>query len=310
MSVAAPSSGTGAGRPTAEASGSGAGHLRLRAEEAASALPPLLVSAEQLAGAVLLGEHGRRRSGVGDDFWQYRPVQIGDSRRMIDHRRSAKGDQQFVREREWQIAQTVHFWVDQGASMRFSSDQNRPQKIDRARLLGLAAAVLMVRGGERVGLTGGGLPPRRGNMQILRMAEAWSKEEAAAYAAPEHRALIPQARALFLSDFLGPIEELTLALSKAADRGVRGILLQILDPTEEVFPFSGRTRFESVTRDMAHETLKAAGLRDRYLERLAERRDQLEQLCRLTGWQLGQHHTGETAQSALLWLYHAVGRRP
>ena len=58
--------------------------LRARSEDQAARLPPLLARAEQLAGAVLLGDHGRRRAGSGDDFWQYRPAQIGDSRRMID----------------------------------------------------------------------------------------------------------------------------------------------------------------------------------------------------------------------------------
>jgi len=253
-----------------------------------------------------LGEHGRRRAGLGDDFWQYRPAQMGDSRRMIDHRRSARGDQQFVREREWQIAQSVMLWVDQGASMRFSSDQNLPQKVDRARLLTLAIAILLVRGGERVGLTGTTLPPRRGNAQILRLAEAFSQDAPDDYAAPEHRAMIPHARAMFISDFMGDMSEVTLALTKAADRGVRGVVYQVLDPSEESFPFRGRTIFESVGGTLAHETLKAGELRDRYLDRLAARRDKLRALCRATGWHLGLHHTSDSAQSALLWLYRAL----
>ena len=76
-----------------------------------------------------------------------------------------------MREREWQIAQSVMLWVDQGASMRFASTKDLPDKADRARLLGLALSVLLIRGGERVGLTGTALPPRRGNPQVLRLAE-------------------------------------------------------------------------------------------------------------------------------------------
>ncbi|MCV6585436.1 MAG: DUF58 domain-containing protein [Marinibacterium sp.] len=282
-------------------------HLRQRAESEAARLPPLLARAEQLAGTVLLGDHGRRRSGLGDDFWQYRPAQLGDSRRMIDHRRSARGDQQFVREREWQIAQSVMLWVDQGASMRFASDPNGlPTKIDRARLLALATAVLLVRGGERVGLTGTTLPPRRGNNQILRLSEMFSLDDPQDYAPPEHRAMIPHARALFISDFLGPLDEVKLALTKAADRGVRGALLQVLDPSEESFPFQGRTIFQSVGGTLAHETLKAGDLRDRYLARVAERKAALADLCALTGWHLGLHHTSQSAQSALLWIYRAL----
>jgi uncharacterized protein (DUF58 family) len=283
--------------------------LRARAEAQAARLPALLARAEHLAGAVLLGAHGRRRAGLGDDFWQYRPAQLGDSRRMIDHRRSARGDQEFVREREWQIAQSVMLWVDQGASMRFSSDPALPQKADRARLLGLALSILLVRGGERVGLTGTNLPPRRGNPQILRLADMLCRDDPADYSPPEHRAMIPHARALFISDFMGDVGAVKLALTKAADRGVRGILYHLLDPSEEVFPFSGRTIFESMGGTMCHETLKANDLKSRYLDRLAARKDELQQLCTLTGWRYGLHHSDAPAQSALLWLYGALDAR-
>lgn len=280
--------------------------LRSRAEDQAARLPPLLARAEQLAGAVLLGDHGRRRAGLGDDFWQYRPYRQGDSKRLIDHRRSAMGDIQYVREREWQIAQSVMLWVDQGASMGFASSTDVPTKAERARVVTLALAILLIRGGERVGLTGTRLPPRRGNAQIIRLAEMFSEDAEHDYAPPEHRVMIPHAGAVFVSDFLGDIEEVKLALTKAADRGVRGILYHVLDPSEEAFPFRGRAVFESMGGTLRHETLKANGLRDRYLERLAERKAELQSLCHVAGWQYGVHHTDGSAQSALLWLWRAV----
>ncbi len=280
--------------------------LRSEAQREASRFPALLARAEQLAGTVLLGEHGRRRAGLGDDFWQYRPLRAGDSYRQIDWRRSGRGDEQFVREREWQVAQSVQLWVDPGASMRFSSHKDLPTKAERARLVALAAAILLIRGGERVGLTGWKLPPRRGDVQSLRLAELLSDEGDADYAEPEARGMIPNARALFVSDFLGDIDAVEAALTKAADRGVRGVLCQVLDPAEESFPYHGRTIFESVGQTMAHETLKANELRARYLERLAERKARLEALCRLTGWHYQCHHTDQSAQSALLWIYRAL----
>ncbi|KNG93766.1 DUF58 domain-containing protein [Pseudaestuariivita atlantica] len=282
--------------------------LRLEAEEAAARLPDLLAHADHLASTVLLGTHGRRRAGLGDDFWQYRPARPGDSRRMIDWRRSARGDTQFVREREWQIAQTVQLWIDQAGSMRFTSGQH-PDKAHRARLVGLALAVLLLRSGERVGLTGTRLPPRRGDIQILRLAEMFLDAEDADYSPPEHRGMLPRSQAVFVSDFLGEIDEVETALTKAADRGVRGVLLQILDPVEENFPFRGRAIFQSVGGSLAHETLKADDLRDRYLDRLAERKARLSHLSSVTGWQYHCHHTDQSAQAALMWLYHALDRR-
>lgn len=281
-------------------------HLRTRAQEEAGRFPALLARAEQLAGTVLLGDHGRRRAGLGDDFWQYRPLTVGDSYRQIDWRRSARGDEQFVREREWQIAQSVQVWVDPGASMRFSSSKTLPTKADRARLVALAASILLVRGGERVGLTGWKLPPRRGDAQTLRLAELLSEDGEDDYAEPEARGMLPHAKALFVSDYLSDPAPVEAALTKAADRGVRGVLLQVLDPSEEAFPFDGRTIFESVNKSLRHETLKAGDLRRAYLHRLAERKARLDAICRLTGWQHFTHHTDQTAQSALLWVYRAL----
>jgi len=283
--------------------------LRTRAEGLASVLPPLLAEAEHLAATVMLGSHGRRRAGVGDEFWQYRPLVEGDEARMIDWRRSARSDVHFVREKEWQGAQSVVVWVDGSRSMAFTGDHNRATKADRARLLALALSVLLVRAGERVGLSNLGQPPRGGPVQLVRMAEALTGDLGDAdYGMPETPGLPQHARALFLSDFLGDMNGVETALAKAADRGVRGTLLQILDPVEESFPFDGRTIFESMGGTVSHETLKAGELRDRYLERLAERKDRLEHLARVSGWLYDCHHTGESAQAALLWLYAALER--
>lgn len=280
--------------------------LRQHAQEEATRFPALLARAEHLAGTVILGEHGRRRAGQGDDFWQYRPMRAGDTLREIDWRRSARGDEQFVREREWQIAQSVLIWVDPGASMRFASVPELETKAHRARLTALATAILLIRGGERVGLTGWHLPPRRGNAQIERLAEMLSSDDTDDYAIPEARGMLPHARAVFISDFMADLAPIEAAMTKAADRGVRGAMLQVLDPAEEAFPFHGRTIFESVGGTVAHETLKANDLRDRYTERLAARRDRLRHLCRVTGWHFHCHHTDADPQAALLWLYRSL----
>lgn len=280
--------------------------LRHAAEVEAERLPDLLARARHLANTVLLGVHGRRRSGLGDDFWQYRPMQQGDSRRMIDWRRSAKGDSQFVREREWQVAQTVQLWVDQGGSMRFSGAKDRGDKAGRARLVALALAVLLLRSGERVGLTGTALPPRRGDIQILRLAEMFLAENAQDYAPPEAKGLLPRAHAVFVSDFLGDFTPIHEALAKASDRGMPGVLLQVLDPVEETFPFRERAVFESVGGSLQHETLKADDLRMRYLDRLETRKGELKRLAQISGWHYHFHHTDDPAQSALLWLYQAL----
>jgi len=282
--------------------------LRGGAEALAAPLPPLLAEAEHLATTVIVGDHGRRRAGLGDTFWQYRPAQYHDERRHIDWRRSAKSDAQFVQDKEWQIAQSVQVWVDQSASMAFTSTEGGVTKADRARVLALATAILLLRGGERVGLTGNLLPPRRGEAQAAQMALLLCEDHPDDFGAPVADGMLHHSRAVFVSDFLGNMDEVERALARAADRDIRGALVQVLDPAEEAFPFDGRTIFESMTGAMRHETLKAGELRERYLDRLAERQARLADLARLSGWQFHTHHTGESATAALLWLYTALER--
>lgn len=280
--------------------------LRSRAELLGQSLPALLAEAELLSARLMLGEHGRRRAGQGDEFWQYRPAQAGDAARSIDWRRSAKSDGHFVQTREWQAAQSVTLWVDQARSMGFSGDKSRAPKLDRARLLALALAVLLLRGGERVGLSRGAAP-KPGRAQVLEILSALDAAQSDQdYGAPGADGLEPHGRAVFLSDFLGRLDPLEAALAAASDRGVKGILLQILDPAEEEFPFDGRTIFESMSGALRHETQSAADLRSRYLDRLAERKDRLATLAAAMGWHYHCHHTGAPAQSALLWAYGAL----
>lgn len=283
--------------------------LRHRSETVSGSLPPLMLEAEHLAATIMLGHHGRKRSGVGDEFWQYRPAEVGDGVRTIDWRRSARADTPFVREKEWQAAQSLMIWVDDSASMAFTGGRDRPSKLRRAQTLSMALAILSIRSGERVGLTTLHEPPKAGNIQLIRLAQAlMDPVEPEDYGSPMFTRMPSGARAAFFSDFLGDTAGVEKALTNAADRGVKGALVMILDPDEEAFPYDGRTVFESMSGAIRFETLKAKGLREAYIERLAARKDALETLCRRTGWRLDIHHTDHAPEEALLWLYHALER--
>lgn len=288
--------------------------LRSRSEAAASALPALLADAEHLANVVLLGDHGRKRYGTGDEFWQYRPAEAGDSYRAIDWRRSARADGHFVRQTEWQAAQAVMLGVDDAASMTFTGSAKgrdaRPSKLRRAQTLAMATAILAIRGGERVGLSHLAEPPRAGQAQLLSLASAlMDHEDRPDYGAPKPQIMPEGCQAVFFSDFLGDPTAIETVISQAADRGVKGALIQILDPDEEAFPYDGRTVFESMSGAVRFETLKARSLREAYLDRLAERKDRLKSKARRTGWRYYLHHTNKPADPALLWLYQSLERR-
>ncbi|MCC5988278.1 MAG: DUF58 domain-containing protein, partial [Pararhodobacter sp.] len=257
--------------------------------------------------------HGRRRAGHGAEFWQFRPAAGSDGLRRIDWRRSARGDEHFVRETEWQAARAVALWVDPGAAMDFASRKGADSKGARARLLAMSLALLLLRGGERVGLARPDMPPRSGQSQATTLALALSAPEAGAEAntgtehgAPDLAALPPGGHAVLFSDFLGDPAPVEAALAQAAARNVRGYLVQMLDPAEEEFPFDGRTRFESMSGHLRFETLRAADLRGPYRQRLAERKDLLDRMAYSAGWRFATLHSDSPPAAGLLWLWQAI----
>jgi uncharacterized protein (DUF58 family) len=287
-----------------------AGHLRRDAEKVSGSLPPLLVEAERLVSTLAIGVHGRRRSGMGETFWQYRQAEPGDSLSDIDWRRSAGSDQLFVRETEWEAAESVLIWCDRARAMDFKSDGMDWTKADRARLLSLAMAVLLNRGGERFGLMGTEAErPRAGETQLMRVAAQLSARDhnAGDFGAPPEGLMPKAGKALFFSDFMGPRDKVLPALLHAAGQGTGGIFVMILDPVEETFPFNGRTRFESVAKTVRHETDQAASLRDAYLARLQERREDLAEVARRSGWHLLLHRTDESPRKPLVRLHAILG---
>src|SRR5262249_59909894 len=85
-------------------------------------------------------------------------------------RQPAKSDRLFLRETEWAAAQSVWLWRDASPSMRWHSGPELPPKGDRAEVLLLALAALLLRAGERVALLGSELPPSASRASLERMA--------------------------------------------------------------------------------------------------------------------------------------------
>ena len=102
------------------------------------------------------------------------------------------------------------------------------------------------------------------------------------------------------------MDQLGTAMTQLADKGVGGVLVQILDPAEEAFAFQGRTLFESMGRGLRHETRKARDLRERYIARLGARKQALSEMAARFGWQYHCHHTDAPAAAPLLWVFHAL----
>lgn len=290
-------------------SAAAAAGLRREAESLAERLPPLLVAADRVAMTVAQGVHGRRRVGTGETFWQFRPYQTGDSTHRIDWRQSARSSQVFLREQEWEAAESVWLWCDGSASMHYRSQPRLPSKYERALLLTLALASLLTRAGERVALLGHERRPAGGRPGMERFAMTLAGLPLPGASLPPAQALPRFARMVMISDFFTNPDELRQRLRSFVAMGVQGHLLQVLDPAEPNLPFTGRVRFEGVEQEGAALIGKVEDVRTRYQQRLEAHRQGLRDLARSLNWSFAGHVADRPAEPAILSLYTALSTK-
>lgn len=275
--------------------------LQDEAEALSAALPPLMVEAERLASAVSLGIHGRRKAGMGESFWQFRRFRAEDPSTAIDWRQSAKSQHLFVREREWEVAQSVWFWRDGSPGMGFSS--GAVSKRDRASLLALALASALVRGGERVALFGEGHAPASSRAALRRIAYALGAGQNSNDSLPPQAPMSRNAQFVWLSDFLSPMAAIEASLRRMTQSGLSGHLVHIIDPAEEDFPYEGRTRFEAPGEDLRETLGRAESVAAAYRARFKAHAETVALLAGKLGWSYLAHRTDKAPQTALIALY-------
>ncbi len=272
----------------------------------AATMPRLILEARRIAATVVHGLHGRRRAGTGENFWQYRRFMSGEPARRVDWRRSARGEHLFVREREWEAAHTIWIWPDRSPSMAFASGLGREPKLDRALVAAFALAEVLVQGGERIGVPGL-LHPTASRDVIERMAQAVVHDAGARASLPPPFGPSPLSEIVILSDLWVPTAEALRMLAELAAGGARGHLVQIVDPAEESFPYSGRVEFVEPEGAGAVTAGRAEMWRADYDARVARHRDAIHAEAARLGWTFTIHRTDRPASDLLLRLYAHMG---
>ncbi|MDX2288667.1 MAG: DUF58 domain-containing protein [Hyphomicrobiaceae bacterium] len=278
--------------------------LEAGAHALAERLPELMVEASRIAHTVAHGIHGRRRAGPGETFWQFRQYQPGDATSLIDWRRTASASHVYIRQREWEAAHTMWLWPDLSTSMEFRSSLAPVTKRDRALVLGLALSELLVRGGERVGLLGL-TQPTASRKAVVKLAEAIlmrGEEAALSEGLPPRTRLQRFSGVILISDFLDPIEAIGERIAALAGHGVKGHVVQVLDPAEETLPFEGRLEFIGPEGGERWVADRVESLRADYQAKLTAHRAALIETTRKLGWSFLLHHTDRPASEPLLNL--------
>jgi uncharacterized protein (DUF58 family) len=268
----------------------------------AASLPRLVLEARRIAANVIHGLHGRRRAGAGENFWQYRRFVSGEPAARVDWRRSARDDHLYVREQEWEASHTVWIWPDRSPSMAFASHRARDSKLERGLIVAFALADLLVAGGERVGIPGL-MNPTASNNVIDKMAQAMLHDDATRLSLPP--SFVPSALAeiVVLSDFWSPMPDIRNMLAGLSSSGAHGTLIQVVDPAEETFPYSGRIEFVEPEGGEVITAGRAESWMNDYVARVALHRDEIRAETNRLDWLFSTHTTSRSAAELLLFLH-------
>src|ERR1041385_9221636 len=186
-----------------------------KSRKLAALVPRLILEARRVASTLIHGLHGRRRAGPGENFWQYRRFVNGEPSNSVDWRRSARDDNLYVREREWEASHTIWLWTDRSPSMDFVSKLSEWSKLDRALVVSFALAEVLVQGGERVGIPDVMRPSSNRNI-IEKMAQTIVHDAAERPSLPPNFAPAPFSEALLLSDLWSPVSDFRRTLAQPA----------------------------------------------------------------------------------------------
>lgn len=270
----------------------------------AALIPDCLVEAQRVANIVIAGWHGRRKRGTGDNFWQFRQFTQGENYATIDWRKSARDDHLYVRDKEWETAHTVWLWADMSPSMWFRSEMTHLTKESRGLVILFAMAEILSRSGERIGIPGL-MDPILARDGAERMAQVLiaADDDHPQLKAPDLSQINRLSDVILISDFLDDGEKIIETCASNSRLGIRGHLVEVCDPAEEVFPYTGRTEFIEPERRTKFLAGRAASLADDYVKAYQQRRLALSEQVRRFGWSFTTHRTDRLASDALAALY-------
>jgi uncharacterized protein (DUF58 family) len=280
------------------------GDLLARARARAALLPDLLVEAQRIANIITPGWHGRKRRGIGEEFWQYRPYSSGETVARIDWRRSARDEHVYVRDLEWQAAHTVWLWADPSPSMLYQSQLATVSKESRALVIVLALAEILSRSGERIAYPQV-FAPTSSRHGAERLAASLFSVEALA-PSPELNAVSRHSECVYVSDFLDPVEDIIETLEPLSARAVRVHMVEVSDPAEENFPYLGRTEFIDPESGLKLTAGRADTLASQYRQLYIARREELTRYAKSRGWSYVTTKTDGLASLALVQLFGAL----
>ena len=274
--------------------------MRLKAEELSNKIPSLYVKADRIANTIWEGMHNRNKDGLGDNFWQFRKYEYGDPAHLIDWKKTAKSNETFIQEKELQTLQNFVIWRDTSRSMNFRSSESIDTKLYRANLFTLTLTIILSKSGENIVLNGLKSKLLKGGNAVNFVSNQINEKVTDSYkSSPNVNEIKNNSDVILIGDFLNNINETEKTIKELSNRGINGIIIQILDPAERFFPYKGRINFNGLEGEKNILIGKAESVRNDYKKAIKIHIEKLEKLTTSYSWKYILDNSDQDASISL-----------
>jgi uncharacterized protein (DUF58 family) len=189
--------------------------------------------------------------------------------------------------------------------MHYASSTGLPTKLDRAHLLLLALATMLMRGGEQFAFLGGGSLPSTSPGALLNLTYFLLTPNDPRGLPPMEN-LPRNGQVVLIGDFLDTVPRVREAVLGLTKQGISGHIIHLLDPAELELPFDGRVQFHGIEHDTETLISRVEAVRSNYRGRIEGHCAAIREIGRDAGWNVIAHRTDGSPEACLLSLFLAM----
>ena len=242
----------------------------------------------------------QKKRGSGEEFWDYKNYNFGDSIRNIDWKKSAKQGNFLIKYNEVENSKRIWIWKDSSVSMNYKFYKNTESKIERATILSIILLDIFLRSGEKVGIVGSKIGIKNGTESFLDLSSAILNDKCDM----SDKRIKKGDFVIFISDFIDKINITRKKLISLSNNTYKALLIQILDPSELSFPFEGRKQFYDPKSGIHKLLNRSEKMRLIFQHKVKQHNDELEKICKKLGWKFIRNITNESYNSIMNRIYN------
>ena len=270
----------------------------------------------------MIGQHKSPFKGSSVEFVEHRQYYPGDEIRHIDWRAFGKTGKYYIKEYEEETNLRAYLLVDGSGSMGYG--ESTLKKSDYARSIAAALGYLLVSQRDAVGMITFDtdirerIEPSTNRMTFRRITDTLETMQTGneTSLAGVFQKIAPTLKRrsllIIISDFFDNIDQLGQALKQFRHANHEVVLIQVVAPEEEDFPFNKPTLFRSLELDTHRILVDPHRLRSMYLQQYQEFLKEMKQVCGHTGIDYVKLVTNEPYHKALgayIASRQRIGRR-